>query len=557
MNRNDLMRRATHDIKLTFVCMASLMAVVLAFAVSSSHALLPNKTLIYCSDGAPAGFDPAQFISKAEYTTSAFTIHNRLVEFRQGSAEPYPSLAIHWDVSSDGLQYTFYLRRGVKFHTTPYFIPTREFNADDVLFTFERMRNPNHRFRKAYPAPVPYFVNLGLDKEIEKIEKPDLYTVRFTLRSANAPFLMNLGLAFGSILSAEYAEQLLRVGKASNINWWPVGTGPFIFRSYIKEAEDESALIRFDGNPDYWRPKDVQVSSLIFKIVPDATERVRKLKRNECQIMSYPRPADLAAIEADPKLELLSQPGLNLSFLAYNVLHAPLDNVLVRRALDMAINKKAIIKAIFRGREGAAQVASAPIPPALWSHDETLKDEPFDLEIAKALLAQAGYPKGFSISLWIMPLQRAYNPNPRLVAQMIQADWAKIGVKVEIVAHKWSRYIKGANEGEHDTMLIGWTGNNDPDDWLGVLLACDAVKSPFNSSKWCNPGFDALIKAARQTNDIDKRTILYQEAQKIFKRELPFTPILHAITYQPVNKNVINFKINPLNAVLFTGVGLK
>ncbi len=556
MKRGDLMMRATHGIKLAFVCIARLMAVALIFAVFPSHASLLNKALVYCSEGTPAGFDPAQFTTSVEYTVSAFTIHNRLVEFKRGSTKIGPGLAAHWNISPDGLQYTFYLRRDVKFHTTSYFRPTREFNADDVLFTFERMRNPNHPFRKAYPAPVPYFMNLGLDKEITKIEKLDLYTVRFTLKSANAPFLTNLGLAFASILSAEYADQLLKAGKASNINWWPVGTGPFVFRSYTKETEAEDALIRFDSNSEYWRPQDVQVSSLIFKIVPDAAERVRKLKRNECQIMNYPRPADFAAIEADPKLELLSQPGLNLSYLAYNVLHPPLDNVLVRRALDMAINKKAIIKATFRGREGAAQVASAPIPPALWSHDETLKDELFDLEKAKALLAEAGYPKGFTISLWTLPVQRPYNPNPRLTAEIIQADWAKIGVRAKILTHSWGKYIKDGHDGEHDAMLIGWTGNSDPDDWFGVTLTCDAM-SGLNYSKWCYPPFDALIKGARQTNDMEKRAAFYQEAQRIFNRELPFTPILHATVYQPINKNVTGFKINPLSATVFTGVSLK
>lgn len=533
------------------------LAVLFLFAfIFPAYASLPNKALVYCSEGTPAGFDPAQFTTSVEYTVSAFTVHNRLVEFKRGSTKIGPGLAAHWDISPDGLRYTFYLRRDVKFHTTSYFRPTREFNADDVLFTFERMRNPNHPFRKAYPAPVPYFVNLGLDKEITKIEKLDLYTVRFTLKSANAPFLTNLGLAFASILSAEYADQLLKAGKASNINWWPVGTGPFIFRSYTKETEAEDALIRFDGNLDYWKPADVQVSKLVFAIVPDVTERIRKLKRNECQVISYPRPTDLAVIEADPKLELLSQPGLNLSFLAYNVLHPPLDNVLVRRALDLAINKKAIVEATFYGRKDAAQIANAPIPPAVWFYDATLEDESFDLERAKALLTQAGYPKGFSLSLWTLPVQRPYNPNSRLTAEMIQADWAKIGVKAKIVTHRWSQYIKYAHDGEHDALLIGWTGNSDPDDWLGVLLACNAMGGS-NYSKWCHPAFEALIKAARQTNNMTERAILYQEAQRIFKRELPFTPIAHATIYQPINKNVTNFKINPLCAILFTGVGLK
>lgn len=146
--------RAICNVDLTFLRVA----VLLAFAcVLPSHASLLNKALVYCSEGTPAGFDPAQFTTSVEYTVSAFTVHNRFVEFKRGSTKIGPGLAAHWDISPDGLQYTFYLRRGVKFHTTSYFRPIREFNADDVLFTFERMRNPNHPFRKAYPAPVLIF----------------------------------------------------------------------------------------------------------------------------------------------------------------------------------------------------------------------------------------------------------------------------------------------------------------------------------------------------------------------------------------------------------------
>ncbi len=535
------------------VSIAILIVALFTFSIPA-RATLPNKTLVYCSEASPRGFDPAQSTTPVEYTASAFTVYNRLIEFERGTTNIGPGLAVYWDTSPDGLAYTFYLRRGVKFHTTSFFKPTRDFNADDVVFTFERMHDPEHPFRKAYPVSFPYFSNLGLDKEIAKIEKLDSYTVRFTLKSANAPFLMNLGLAFASILSAEYAEQLLKTGKAANINWWPVGTGPFIFSSYSREAQIEDSLIRFDGNPNYWKRADVQISKLVFLIVPNPMWRFYKLKRNECQVMSHPRPSDLASIEANPNLRLLTQPGLSLTYLAYNVSHEPLNSVLVRRALDMAINKKAIIAAATKSREGVARIASSPIPPALWSHDETLKDAPYDLQKAKALLTQAGYPNGLSISLWASQTQRYYNP--RRIAEMVRDDWKKIGVEAKIVFHEWGEYIKRAQAGEHDVLLIGWTGNSDPDDWFGPMLTCDAT-SGINYSKWCHPAFDALIKIARQTNDIDKRIILYQEAQQLFKRELPFTPIAYASVYQPINKNVTNFKINPLSAILFMGVGLK
>ncbi len=383
-------------------------------AMSNTLASLPNKALVYCSEGSPAGFDPGQYSSGVEYSASAETVFNRLVDFNLKSETPkiQPSLAERWDISEDGKVYTFHLRRGVKFHTTPWFKPTREFNAEDVLFTFERMRNPRMPFRKAYPTEFPYWHYTSFDKLIEKIETPDLHIVRFTLKSPNAVFLSNLAVPPASILSAEYAAQLLKAGKPSDINRLPIGTGAFIFEEYIKDA-----TIRFKGNLEYWEPEKVQLSKLIFDITPDAAVRTQKLKANECQVSVYPRLTDIAALQSDPNLKVLSKPTFGMSYLAYNVTHKPLNDVQVRHALDMAIDKKAIIKQVYEER---AQIAVAPMPPLQWSYDKTLQDAPRDLKQTKALLAQAGLPNGFEISLWTPSQQRPYNPNPRLMAQVVE-----------------------------------------------------------------------------------------------------------------------------------------
>ncbi|RKP58554.1 ABC transporter substrate-binding protein [Pararobbsia silviterrae] len=514
-----------------------------------ASAAVPDKTLVFCSEGSPAGFDPAQYTTSVESTASAYPVYNRLVEFAKGGTKVEPGLAESWEIAPDGLTYTFHLRHGVKFQTTPYFKPTREFNADDVLFTFDRMRDPDNAFRKAYPVRFPYFTDMGLDKSIAKIEKLDPYTVRMTLSAVNAPFLSDLAMPFTSLLSAQYADQLLKSNTASDINQKPVGTGPFIFRSYTKDA-----TIRFDGNPDYWKPGDVQVSKLIFAITIDPSVRVQKLKRNECQVMAYPKPADLDMIRSDANLQMPSQAGFNLGYLAYNTQHKPFDNVDVRRALDMAIDKDAIIKSVY---QGAGQRASAPMPPTQWSYDKDLKDAPFDPAKAKAMLAKAGFANGFDVTLWAMPVQRPYNPNARLMAEMIQADWEKIGVHAKIVTYEWAEYMKRAQAGEHDAMLIGWTGDNgDPDNWLAVLLGCDAINGS-NYARWCYKPFDDLIVKARATTDIGTRTKLYTQAQEIFKDQVPYTPIAHSTVYQPLGKNVTGFAIDPFGPTQFAGVGLK
>ena len=534
-------------------CLPALTTLAVATAcftpLTAPAASLPDKTLVFCSEGSPAGFDTAQYTTSVEFTAGSYTVYNRLVEFVQGGTDIEPGLAEKWDVSADGLQYTFHLRHGVKFQTTSFFKPTREFNADDVVFTFQRMLDPDQPFHKAYPVPFPYFSDLGLAKNVEKIEALDPYTVRFTLKTVDAPFLQQIAMPFASILSAEYTDQLLKAGKASDINLFPVGTGPFIFRSYTKDD-----TIRFDGNPDYWKPGIVKVSKLIFAITVDPAVRLQKLKRGECQVMAYPRPADIPAVKADSSLAMPSEVGFNLGILGYNTTKKPLDNVQVRRALDMSINKKAIIDSVY---QGAGQIATNPMPPTQWGYNKSLKDAPYDVDKAKALLKQAGYPDGFDLTLWAMPVQRPYNPNARLMAEMLQSDWAKIGVKVNIVTFEWGEYIRRAHAGEHQAILIGWTGDyGDPDNWLGVLLGCDSVKGS-NFSKWCYKPFDDLITAARSTTDLSQRTKDYMEAQVIFKDQVPFTPIAHSTVYQPISKDVTGFKIDPFGPTQFLGVGLK
>ncbi|MGP6029218.1 ATPase, T2SS/T4P/T4SS family [Pseudomonas aeruginosa] len=448
MRRNAVIRSAI---------MPSLLGAALVAAVPQAFA----SNLIFCSEGSPAGFDPAQYTTGTDFDAAAETVFNRLTQFERGGTKVLPGLAESWDVSDDGKTYTFHLRKGVKFHSTDYFKPTREFNADDVLFTFERMLDKDHPFRKAYPTEFPYFTDMGLDKNIARVEKLDEHTVKFTLNEVDAAFIQNLAMPFPSIQSAEYAAQLLKQGKASDINQKPIGTGPFVFSRYQKDAQ-----IRFKGNKDYWKPDEVKVDNLIFAINTDASVRAQKLKAGECQITLNPRPADLDALKKDPNLNLPSQAGFNLGYIAYNVTHKPFDKLEVRQALDMAVNKKAIIDAVY---QGAGQLASNGMPPTQWSYDETIKDAPYDPAKARELLKKAGVAEGTEITLWAMPVQRPYNPNAKLMAEMLQNDWAKIGIKAKIVTYEWGEYIKRAKGGEHDAMLIGWSGDNgDPDNKMRV-----------------------------------------------------------------------------------------
>ncbi|EZI27352.1 ABC transporter substrate-binding protein [Pseudomonas extremaustralis] len=504
--------------------------------------------LVFCSEGSPAGFDPGQYTTGTDFDASAETMFNRLTQFERGGTAVVPGLATSWDVSPDGLTYTFHLRDGVKFHTTPYFKPTRTFNADDVLFTFNRMINKDDPFRKAYPTEFPYFTDMGMDTNIKNIEKVDDHTVKFTLGTVDAAFIQNLAMSFASIQSAEYAAQLLKNGTPQDINQKPIGTGPFVFQRYQKDSQ-----IRYVANKQYWDPSKVQLDQLIFAINTDASVRVQKLKAGECQVTLHPRPADVDALKADPNLQLLTKPGFNLGYIAYNVRHKPFDQLEVRQALDMAVNKQSILNAVY---QGAGQLAVNAMPPTQWSYDDSIKDAAYDPEKAKALLKAAGVKEGTEITLWAMPVQRPYNPNAKLMAEMLQSDWAKIGLKVKIVSYEWGEYIKRTKNGEHDISLIGWTGDNgDPDNWLGTLYSCDAIGGN-NYSMWCDPAYDKLIKQAKVVTDREQRTVLYRQAQQLLKQQVPITPVAHSTVNQPLSAKVEGFKVSPFGRNVFSGVSI-
>ena len=524
-----------------------LFSVLLGLGLLTQAPIAHANNLVFCSEGSPAGFDTAQYTTATD-NDAAEPVYNRLVEFERGGTAVEPALAEKWQVSEDGLRYTFHLRPGVKFHTSKTFTPSREFNADDVVFTFQRMLDKNHPFRSAYPTEFPYFVSMGLDKNIARVEKLDPLTVAFTLNKVDAAFIQNLAMSFASILSAEYADQLLAGGRPSDINQKPIGTGPFVFQRYQKDSQ-----IRYKGNRSYWAPEQVKIDNLVFSINVDPSVRIQKLRRNECQVTLHPRPADLPTLKADTKLNLLSQPGFNLGYIAYNTSHPPFDQLQVRQALDMAVNKPAIIKAVY---QEAGQLAVNAMPPTQWSYDETLKDAAYDPAKARELLKAAGVKPGTEITLWAMPVQRPYNPNAKLMAEMLQADWNKLGFKVRIVSYEWGEYIKRMKSGEHDIALIGWTGDNgDPDNWLGTLYSCDAIGSN-NYSLWCDPQYDALVKQAKQVTDRQQRTALYQQAQQRLKQQVPITPVAHSTVNQPISAKVHGFKVSPFGRNDFADVSV-
>ncbi len=519
----------------------SAVALCLSFAAEA-------KTLVYCSEGSPEGFNPQLFTAGTTFDASSDAIFNRLVEFVHGTTELRPGLAESWDVSDDGLTVTFHLRKGVKFQTTETFTPTHDFNADDVVFTFERQLKADHPYNKVSGGTYEYFNSNGFPTLLKSIEKVDDNTVRFSLNQPEAPFLNIMATDFASILSKEQADQMLAAGTPEQLDQTPSGTGPFQLVAYQKDA-----VIRYKAHPDYWEGK-AAIDDLVFAITPDASVRKQKLEAGECHVMPYPNPSDVPALKANPDLVVMEQQGFNVGYLAFNTEKEPYTNKVVRQALNYAINKQAIIDAVF---QGAGQMAKNPIPPTLWSYNDAVKDYPYDVDKAKALLKEAGLENGFETDLWAMPVQRPYNPNAQRMAELIQSDWEKVGVKAKIVSFEWGEYLKRSQQGEHQTVLLGWTGDyGDPDNFLNVLLACAAAKDGTNRARWCNESFNSLVLEAKQTSDVAKRTELYQKAQAIFKEEAPWVTVAHSTVFMPMRKGVTGYKVDPLGGHVFYGVDI-
>ncbi len=529
---------------------------LLLLLLLSPPVMSDESTLVYCSQNSPRTFNPQLVSDTATFDATARIIYETLTHFERGTTRIVPGLAEKWDISEDGKTYTFHLRKNVKFHTIPSFTPSRNLNADDVLFTFDRMINKGNPYHNVSNGTYQYFESMNMDSLINEIEKVDDHTIKFVLNTPNAPFLSNMAMGFASILSKEYADRMLSQKSPEKLDLVPVGTGPFMLVSYQQDA-----IIRYRKNPYYWSTDNNRrplVDNAIFVITPDAADRYAKLKKGECQIMALPTPSDISEMKGNPDLVVLNKPGLNVGYMPFNTKKTPLNNLNVRKALTMAVDLDAIIKTIYMDQ---AKIATNPMPPTIWGFNNAIKRYPHDPETAEKLLKkglkEAGHEGTLTIDLWAMPGQHSYNPDARKMAAMIQADWKKIGVNSKIISYEWHEYLRRERNGDHMVAMNGWVSDNgDPDNFLGYLLSCAAVGAG-NYANWCFKPYDDLIRQAVQISDQSKREVLYEKAQQIFHEQVPWIPIAYADVFQPLRKNIKGFKVNPFGGIELYGVCLE
>lgn len=516
-----------------------LLAAACLWAAATAQA---GGTLTVCTEASPDGFDVAQYTSAVTIDAVGNTIYDQLMQYQLGGTELRPGLAERWEVSDDGLRYTLHLRKGVRFHTTPWFKPTREMNADDVIFSVQRQMDRNSPWRKMAPNGFVPWDSYGMAQQVKSVEKLGELTVRFTLTAPTASFLTHLTQwQTMSVLSAEYGAQLLKSGKLDGLDTQPVGTGPFVFRSYQKDA-----VLRLLPHPGYWGEK-ADVDQLVFAITPDANVRVQRLKAGECLVGANMRAETIGQLQGTA----VEAPGITAVLTGYIALNQErpfLKDVRFREALRLALDKKSLIQSVYAGR---AQPAATFIPPALWGHDATLPDR-FDPERAKALAKAAGYDgTEFTIATRI-----GGSIDGKRFAELLQADWARIGVKTRVQMMDWGEMLKRSGRGDYDITFLNWAGSPDPDDYLTPNLSCAAIAGGNNRSRFCNKAFDETIDAARATTDRARRSELYKKAQKIVYDEVALIPTVYPQYFTAVNRKVRNFKQSPLAVLDFRGVGL-
>lgn len=500
--------------------------------------------LVYCSEGNPEHFNPQMVTSGTSIDAASYVLYDQLVKIDPNTLKIQPALATHWQISEDATRYRFFLRHGVQFHHTDYFTPSRTMNADDVLFTFQRIISPDHPYHYAGGGSYPFFASIGFDKLIRSIKKIDDHTIEFRLLKPDSTFLNNLATSFAVILSAEYAEQLLATNQLDQLNTRPIGTGPFKFVEYQPDR-----YIKYHRNDHYWGGP-VALERLVYDITPNSSMRMMKLLTHECDAIAYPLASDLQLLQQKSDIQVQMRTGFNVGYWAFNTQKPPFDDVRVRRAMAHAINRTTMLDAVYYG---TATPAKSLLPPNSWAYNANLYIPDYDLKAAKQLLQEAGYPDGFTFDLWTMPVQRAYNPNPQKMALLLKQSLAQIGVTAHIVSYEWNTFRRRIQQGEHDSVLIGWTADNsDPDNFFHPLISCQAEKAGTNRANWCNKEFDALLDNALRTTDQKQRLQDYLRAQQILARELPLVPIAHALRIQAKYRDIADLPLQPFGGMDFS-----
>lgn len=496
----------------------------------TSQAQAP-QTLVIAIGADQTGLDPHTTLNnESGYIMSA--IYDSIAEKQKGTAMPGPGLAESWTVSSDGKVFTFKLRHGVRFHDgTP-------MNARTVAQDVDRAINPqNPCYVLGRKVDTLDGVTYGVaaDHSTPAVDVPDDYTLRFRYAEPKAPFLAQVTMVWEGIVSPAATKQY-----NCDAGQHPVGTGPFRFVEAVRGDH-----VTLEANAAYWRGRP-KIDRLIFRVVPESTTRQLMLERNQVQMLADVAPADYARIRGDPALQLYSAPGFSNNGVAMSSDVPPFSNRLVRQAMNYAVDKESLNRALY----GEAQTSSQASPPVDPGYDPAIKPYPYDPAKAQALLREAGYPDGFSAEMYVYSNPRGYNPvGGARVGEAVQAYLAKVGVRVAITQYEWGAYLdKIRHTPWRGLALWGKSGlSGDPEEFPNNLFGFDETRRAYltmNAPRYRNQRLDALLMQGRQLVDPVKRLALYHQANRIVHDDAPWIFLTYVNQVKAARASVKGFVLS-------------
>lgn len=449
------------------------------------------------------------------------SLFSRLMDYEPGTTNLGPELAESYEVAPDGLTYTFKLRKGVKF------MNGRELTADDVVYSINRAVSPKTQSPGAsfYKAIKGYDdVAGGKADKLTGVTAPDPSTVKFELSGPDATFLHELALNFASVVAREDVEKW-----GADYGHHPGGSGPYNMTEWTLGQR-----IVLERNKNFYRAGQPYLDKIVFEIGQEPLVSLLRLQKGEVDVLGdgIP-PAKFVETMNDPEQKklIVSGPQLQTVYITMNVQMPPFDNVKVRQAVNMAVNKERIIKII----NGRAIASNQPIPSRMPGFDKDYKGYPYDPAKAKALLKEAGQENGFETELYVNNI----DPNPR-IAQAIQQDLASVGIKAAIKSLDQANVI--AAGGTEKTAPMIWSGGMawiadfpDPSDFYGPILGCGgAVKGGWNWSWYCNKDREAEAQKADAIIDPARQAERYELWRQIFIKimdDAPWVPVFDEVRY--------------------------
>jgi peptide/nickel transport system substrate-binding protein len=551
---------------------AALIAVTLSSCASSDRDSGDTEageqtggTFVFGAAGDPAMFDPA-FASDGETFRVARQIHEGLLTNELGGTDPEPQLAEDWEVSDDGLEYTFNLRQGVKFHDGT------DFNADAVCFNFERWHNFEGLAQS--PSATAYYQDVfggfASTPDVPNIyagcEATDDSTAVITLTRVTSKFPAALSLPAFSMQSPEALQQYDADNLSGNEDALtypeyalehPTGTGPFKFDSWDR-GNGEVTIVR---NDDYWG-EPAKLDKIIFRTISDGNTRRQELEAGSIDGFDFVAPADYKTLE-DAGFQVLVRDPFNVLYLGFNgggvagtTPNPALKDPRVRQAIAHAIDRQTIVDSLL---PDGAEPATQFMPPTVdgWADDVTTYD--YDPELSKQLLAEAGATGTTLRFFYPTDVSRPYLPDPAAMFQVINQNLLDAGFTVEATALPWNPdYLNAVQAGGADIHLLGWTGDyNDAYNFIGTFFAAKAdglAKAEFGA--FSAPDVFAALAEADSEPDPANRTEMYQEANRLIMDYLPGVPISHSPPALVVADNVQGLEPSPLTAEVFSTVSL-